>query len=212
LLEKLGDIYIMSTDILHEQKNRSLLQIAIFASGAGSNAKKIIEYFRGSKEASINLIVCNRQGAGVIQIAADSQIPVLIIEKERFFNGDSYLQELQHSSIDFIVLAGFLWKIPETLIQNFRNKIINIHPALLPKYGGKGMYGSKVHDAIIAAGETESGITIHYVDEHYDNGDIIFQAKCNIEPNDTAETLAEKIHQLEHENFARVIEECVSKI
>ncbi|GEO09618.1 phosphoribosylglycinamide formyltransferase [Segetibacter aerophilus] len=202
----------MSTAILPSQKNHSVVQIALFASGAGSNAKKIIEHFENSGRVVIKLVVCNKPGAGVVQIAADNNIPVLMIERERFFNGDSYLNELNLASIEFIVLAGFLWKIPETLIQNFRNRIINIHPALLPKFGGKGMYGSKVHEAVIAAGEVESGITIHYVDEHYDNGDVIFQAKCSILPTDTAESLAEKIHKLEHENFARVIEECVSKL
>lgn len=194
------------------QNNHSNKKIAIFASGAGSNAKKIIEYFQEHPVISIKLIVCNKPAAGVIQIAADFDIPVLLIEKDRFFRGDGYMDELQKFSIDFIVLAGFLWKIPDVLIHHYRNKIINIHPALLPKYGGKGMYGAKVHEAVIAAGETESGITIHYVDEHYDNGDVIFQAKCSVHNNDTAETLAEKIHHLEHENFARVVEECVQGI
>lgn len=194
------------------QNNHSSKKIAIFASGAGSNAKKMIEYFKGNDSISIDLIVCNKQGAGVINIAADYGIPVLLIEKERFFRGDGYVEELKKAAIDFIVLAGFLWKIPETVIENFRNRIINIHPALLPKYGGKGMYGSKVHEAVIAAGETESGITIHYVDEHYDNGDVIFQASCSVDKNDTADTLAQKIHLLEHENFSRVVEECVNKL
>lgn len=186
-------------------------QIAIFASGAGSNAQKIIEHFRNITNITVALIVCNKQGAGVVQIAADNSIPILLIEKDRFFSSNSYVAELKQANIDFIVLAGFLWKIPEKLIQHYRNKIINIHPALLPKFGGKGMYGAKVHEAVIAAGEKESGITIHYVDEHYDNGDIILQATCPVTPNDTADTLAEKIHKLEHENFAKVIEECVNK-
>lgn len=212
LVEKLPHLYIMHTSNNQLQNNRSNKQIAIFASGAGSNAKKIIQYFEGNKSILIKLIVCNKPGAGVIEIAGDYNIPVLMIEKERFFRGDGYLHELNSFKIDFIVLAGFLWKIPEALIQHFRNRIINIHPALLPKYGGKGMYGSKVHEAVIAAGETESGITIHYVDEHYDNGDVIFQAKCQVLPNDSAETLAEKIHRLEHENFPRVVEECVNRL
>lgn len=202
----------MHTQLFDSHNNHSRVQVAIFASGAGSNAKKIIEYFEGSKRVVIKLVVCNKPGAGVIEIAAEHHIPVLIIEKEQFFRGDGYVEELQQSGIDFIVLAGFLWKIPGILIENFRNKIINIHPALLPKYGGKGMYGSKVHEAVIAAGETESGITIHYVDEHYDNGDVIFQATCRVESSDTPDTLAAKIHQLEHENFPRVIEQCVSKL
>jgi phosphoribosylglycinamide formyltransferase-1 len=202
----------MQSLINNLHNNHSNKQIAIFASGAGSNAKKIIEYFAASESVSIKLVVCNKPGAGVIQIAAEQDIPVLMIEKERFYRGDSYLEELHKYNIDFIVLAGFLWKIPETLIENFRNRIINIHPALLPKYGGKGMYGSKVHEAVIAAGETESGITIHYVDEHYDNGDVIFQAKCPVLQNDTADSLAERIHRLEHENFPRVVEECVNRL
>ena len=202
----------MHTPSSNLQNNHSAVNVAVFASGAGSNAKKIIEYFEGNNHIVIKLVVCNKVGAGVIEIASHYHIPVLNIEKDRFFNGDGYMEIFHQLSIDFIVLAGFLWKIPEALIQNFRNRIINIHPALLPKYGGKGMYGSKVHEAVIAAGEKESGITIHYVDEHYDNGDIIFQAKCPVVDNDTADALAERIHKLEHENFARVIEACVDKL
>ncbi len=187
-------------------------QIAIFASGAGSNAQKIIEYFQNNTNITVALIVCNKQRAGVVQIAAENHIPVLLIEKDRFFSSDIYVAALKEAHIDFIVLAGFLWKIPGELIKHYRNKIINIHPALLPKFGGKGMYGANVHEAVIAAGEKESGITIHYVDEHYDNGDIILQATCTVTPTDTADTLAEKIHRLEHENFARVIEACVKKL
>lgn len=194
------------------QNNHSTKKIAIFASGMGSNAKKIIEHFESNDGIMVSLIVCNKPSAGVIQIADDNNIPVLMLERDRFFKGDGYVEELNKAAIDFIVLAGFLWKIPETIIENFRNRIINIHPALLPNYGGKGMYGSKVHEAVIAAGETESGITIHYVDEHYDNGDVIFQAKCVVEKDDTADTLAQKIHQLEHENFPRVVEEEVNKL
>jgi phosphoribosylglycinamide formyltransferase-1 len=186
--------------------------IAIFASGAGSNARKIIEFFKEKPEANVGLVVCNKPAAGVTEIAATYQIPVLLIEKEQFFRGDSYLPQLKKAGVNFIVLAGFLWKIPEQLIQNFRNRIINIHPALLPKYGGKGMYGAKVHEAVIAAGETESGITIHYVDEHYDNGDVILQARCAVLPTDTADTLAERIHHLEHENFPKVVYECIKNL
>jgi phosphoribosylglycinamide formyltransferase-1 len=202
----------MFTPSSNQQNNRSLKRIALFASGAGSNAKKIIEYFKGSDHIRISMVLCNKPGAGVIQIASDEHIPLVMIEKERFFRGDGYVDELKSLAIDFIVLAGFLWKIPASLIESFRGRIINIHPALLPKFGGKGMYGLKVHEAVIAAGETESGITIHYVDEHYDNGDIIFQAKCPVLENDTPDMLAERIHKLEHEKFARVIEECVLKI
>ncbi len=187
------------------------IQLAIFASGAGSNAQKIIEHFRGSSQVVVTLIICNKPGAGVLSIADRENIPSVIIEKERFFRGDTYLPVLQQYGIDFIILAGFLWKVPQPLIEAFPNKIVNIHPALLPRYGGKGMYGHHVHEAVLTAGEKESGITIHYVDGHYDNGDIIFQATCPVLPGDTADTLAQRIHQLEHLHYPRVIEETVSR-
>ncbi len=188
-----------------KQKDRKIT-IAIFASGAGSNAKRIIE---SNPPYTIGLIVCNKPGAGVLKIAADNKIPVLMIEKEQFFRGDAYVQALKDHHIDFIVLAGFLWKIPSKLIEAYPNKIINIHPALLPNYGGKGMYGALVHQAVINAKEKESGISIHYVDELYDHGNIIFQAKCMITEEDTPETLAQKIHVLEHEHYPKVIEQVV---
>lgn len=188
-----------------------ITQIAIFASGAGSNAQQIINYFKSCETIKIALIVCNKTGAGVLDIAQNAGIPALLIEKERFADGDAYLPELTQYQIDLIVLAGFLWKMPVSLIQAYPKKIINIHPALLPKYGGKGMYGNKVHEAVIAAGETESGITIHYVDEIYDHGEIIFQATCAVEQNDTAASLAQKIHVLEHANYPRVIAEILQK-
>ena len=186
-------------------------RIAIFASGAGSNAQKIIEHFKSSTTVKIALIVCNKPQAGVLEIAKKEGIPALIIEKESFFKGDAYVAQLQSSGVTFIVLAGFLWKVPQALISAYRNKIINIHPALLPKYGGKGMYGSFVHQAVIEAGEKTSGITIHYVDEHYDHGDVIFQAHCNITKEDTPETLAQKVHHLEHKHFPSVIEAVLNK-
>lgn len=185
--------------------------IAIFASGTGSNAQKIIDYFRGSESVRIGLIVCNKPGAGVLNIAGKENIPSLLIEKERFFRGDHYLPELKESGIDFIVLAGFLWKIPDALIRTFPDSIINIHPALLPSYGGKGMYGRFVHEAVIHAGEKESGITIHFVDEKYDHGKIIFQARVNIGPSESPDSLAEKVHALEHKHYPRVIEEVILK-
>ena len=187
-------------------------RIAIFASGAGSNAQQIINYFKEpGKTVSVALIVCNKPGAGVISIAEKEGIPVLMIDRERFFKGDAYLPELQDFKISFIVLAGFLWKIPDLIIKAYPKKIINIHPALLPNYGGKGMYGSHVHQAVINASEVESGITIHYVDEHYDNGDIIFQTSCEVKPGDTPETLAARVHKLEHRYFPRVVESEVIK-
>lgn len=192
--------------------NSKLKRLVIFASGAGSNAQQIINCFRNSTLAKIVLIVCNKPGAGVISIAEKENISVLLIEKERFFKGDAYLPELQKIKTNLIILAGFLWKIPQTLIDAYPRRIINIHPALLPKYGGRGMYGQYVHEAIINAGEMESGITIHYVDEHYDNGDIIFQTACPVLEGDTPETLARRIHQLEHLHYPIVIEELIKNI
>jgi phosphoribosylglycinamide formyltransferase-1 len=185
--------------------------IAIFASGTGSNAQKIIDFFRNSKTVKIALIVCNKPGAGVLTIAKNENIPSLLIEKERFFHGDAYIDELNRHKISFIVLAGFLWKIPPNLIMAFKGKIINIHPALLPSYGGKGMYGNRVHEAVIAAKEKESGISIHYVDEIYDHGATIFQATCPVLETDTAESLAHRIHQLEHEHYPKVIDELMNR-
>ena len=182
-------------------------QIAIFASGEGTNAKKIIEYLgKKSKSTSIvSLIVCNKAGAGVVALAAENNIASIVIEKEKFFLGNGYVDELKAAGIDFIVLAGFLWKIPDTLIKAYRNKLINIHPALLPKYGGKGMYGHFVHEAVIANKEVESGITIHYVDEVYDHGQIILQATCPITEDDSPETLAKKVQLLEHRHFPAAV-------
>jgi phosphoribosylglycinamide formyltransferase-1 len=194
--------------VLPEQQ----VNIAIFASGAGSNAAEIIKRFSPSGKVRIGLIVCNKPGAGVLKIAADAGIESLLIERERFYNGDGYLPELQMKNIDFIVLAGFLWKIPDVLIEAFPRRIINIHPALLPSYGGKGMYGEAVHQAVIRNAEKESGITIHYVDGHYDNGDIIFQAKCPVDASDTPASLAQKIHRLEHRHYPEVIENLLVQI
>ena len=183
-----------------------LYNIAIFASGIGSNAEKIITYFKSSEKISIALLVSNNKEAGVLNIAKKNNIPIQIIEKENFFKGDAYLSELEKYQVNFIVLAGFLWKIPLKLIHAFPHAIINIHPALLPAYGGKGMYGMRVHESVIAHHEIQSGITIHYVDEIYDHGKIIFQEKCNLEKNETPDSLAAKIHQLEHTYFAPQIE------
>lgn len=183
--------------------------IAVFASGAGSNAEKIIQHFKAHLSIRVGLIVCNRPGAGALTIAAQENIPVLMVEKERFFQGDAYLPLLREHRIGFIVLAGFLWKVPEVLVTAFPRRIVNIHPALLPRHGGKGMYGARVHAAVKEAGDPETGITIHYVDEHYDNGDIIFQTSCPVEPADDPESLAEKVHKLEHRYFPKIIEEVI---
>jgi phosphoribosylglycinamide formyltransferase-1 len=189
-----------------------MYNLAIFSSGTGSNAARIIEHFRGHPTIRVGLIVCNNPGAGVLNIASAAGIPVLLIEKDQFFRGSAYVPELEARGIDFIVLAGFLWKIPGKLVAAFSHQIVNIHPALLPKYGGKGMYGHFVHEAVIAAGDKESGITIHFVDELYDHGQVIFQATVGVEAGDTAATLARKIQTLEHRHFPRVIEEVVKRV
>jgi phosphoribosylglycinamide formyltransferase-1 len=189
-----------------------MIQLAIFASGTGTNTQQIIQYFKSHQAVRVALVVCNKPRAGVIEVAATAGIPVLMLEKEHFFTGDAYIPELLKFGIDFIVLAGFLWKIPPRLIRTFPNRIINIHPALLPKYGGKGMYGQHVHEAVIAAGEKESGISIHYVDEWYDHGNIIFQARCEINENDDAASLAQKIHALEHMHYPAIIEKTVQTV
>ena len=182
-------------------------QIAIFASGAGSNAKKIIEYFHEKRNtaARVALILSNKPDAGILKIADEYGIPAIVIDKEKFLQGNAYIGELQSEKIDFIVLAGFLWKVPDSLIREFHGKMINIHPALLPKYGGKGMYGRFVHEAVISNREKESGITIHYVDEVYDHGQIILQATCPVDENDTPESLAKKVQVLEHKHFPAAV-------
>jgi len=199
-------------DPLTTHRSPLTVNIAIFASGKGTNAQKIIDHFKNSSSVKIALVISNKKGAGVLQIAEREKILSLIIEKEKFFSGNSYLDELHEKKIDFIVLAGFLWKIPEVLLKEYPKRIINIHPALLPKHGGLGMYGNKVHEAVLASKEKESGITIHYVDEHYDNGDIILQVKCAVFDDDTTESLANRIHALEHANYPVVIEELVKRL
>ncbi len=184
-------------------------QIAIFASGAGSNAARIIDRFQKHPFIRVSLVVCNRPGAGVLGLAEKAGIPQLLIEKERFFRGDGYVPELKDRRIDWVILAGFLWKVPLSVIQAYPGRIINIHPALLPKYGGKGMYGQLVHQAVVEAKEKESGITIHYVDELYDHGQVIFQARTPLAPDETPDTLAAAIHRLEHQHYPRVIEEVI---
>jgi phosphoribosylglycinamide formyltransferase-1 len=185
----------------------SPIRLAVFASGQGTNTREIIRYFQEpehlvlGRKVEVSLIVCNKQGAGVLNIAEISGIPVLLIEKEKFFRGSHYLEEFSARKISFIVLAGFLWKIPTELIRAFPDCILNIHPALLPAYGGKGMYGKAVHEAVVAARDRQSGISIHYVDDQYDHGRLFFQTSFNLSPDETAETLAEKIHILEYEHY-----------
>jgi formyltetrahydrofolate-dependent phosphoribosylglycinamide formyltransferase len=188
-----------------------ITHIAIFASGAGSNAQRIIDHFRNHSTIKVALIVCSNAQAGVLSIAEKENIPSIILDKEKFFRGNGYADELKEYQIDLIVLAGFLWKIPSLLIKAYPGRIINIHPALLPSYGGKNMYGHYVHDAVIANKEKESGISIHFVDELYDHGKLIFQTKCPVLENDTADSLAQRIHALEHTYYPKLIEEIVRK-
>lgn len=184
--------------------------LIIFASGKGSNAAAIIDYFKKNGQARVALIVTNKQDAGVLEIANREHIPFLIIDRKTFTE-TLLLEQLQEHNPSLIILAGFLWKIPETLVKAFPDKIINIHPALLPAYGGKGMYGHHVHHAVLAAGEQQSGITIHRVNEAYDEGATIVQACCPVEKDDTADQLAARIHQLEHYFFPRTIEFLLSQ-
>ena len=188
-------------------------RIAIFASGSGSNAQKIAEYFKGHPTIEVALVVSNKADAGVLDIAKSFGIETYVIpSKAEFTQTETLLQELYVSQIDFIVLAGFLWLIPEYLIEAYPSRIVNIHPALLPKYGGKGMHGMHVHQAVVAAGEVESGITIHYVDKVYDNGEHLFQATVPVEPGDTPEVVQQKVLVLEHTNFAQVIEKLLNSL
>jgi phosphoribosylglycinamide formyltransferase 1 len=186
-------------------------RIAIFASGSGTNAQRIIEYFHGSHQVSIGLILSNNPNAYVLERARKAKIPTVCFNRKEFYESNFILDILAVQGISFIVLAGFLWLIPNYLLTAYQGMIINIHPALLPKYGGKGMYGAHVHEAVIKAGDKESGITIHYVNEKYDDGQIIFQTRCAVDVNDTPEILAGKIHELEYKYFPEVIETVILK-
>ncbi len=181
-------------------------KIAIFASGTGSNAIHIMDHFRNHTHTEIPLLVSNNPSAPVINKARSRDKEVYLINRESFYQTEDCLAVLQEKKIDLIVLAGFMWLIPEYLVRAYSNRMVNIHPALLPAYGGKGMYGMNVHKAVIANREMVSGITIHYVNEEYDRGEIIFQARCKIESHDTPESLSEKVQKLEHAYYATVIE------
>ena len=184
-------------------------RIAIFASGEGTNTQHLIDYFKGSN-IQITVIVCNNPNAQVLTRAKNSGIPSVLTNKEEFYTSDKVLKRLLDDNIDLIICAGFLWKIPTNILRAFPDRIVNIHPALLPKFGGKGMYGMHVHKAVIDAGEKESGITIHYLNENYDEGAVLFQAKCEVKKEDAPQTLAEKVQQLEHTWYAKKIEELLS--
>jgi len=187
-------------------------RIAIFASGSGSNAEHIAGYFANSNIARVEAIYCNNPKAFVIQRAAKLDIPLILFDRDKFYGDEkAVLRDLHARKIDLIVLAGFLWLIPGNITKAYQNRIVNIHPALLPKYGGKGMYGMVVHEAVIDAGDAESGITIHLIDEVYDKGKTLLQVKCPVLPDDTPESLAEKVHQLEYKHFPIVIEGLLEK-
>lgn len=184
--------------------------LAVFASGSGSNAERLVEYFKDSDLAQVKLILCNNPSAGVIQRAERLNIPLVLFNRSEF-KSDKIVDLLKENEIDWVVLAGFLWLIPSNLVAAFPNKIINIHPALLPKFGGKGMYGHFVHEAVVENKETESGITIHYVNEHYDEGAIIFQASYPVTSTDTPEDVAKKGQELEHKHFPEVVEKLLKE-
>ncbi len=188
------------------------MKIAVFASGSGTNAQHIAEYFHAHADIRVSLIISNKRDAFVLERAERMKIPAVVITGEAFREGRYIQGVLSSHQIDFIVLAGFLLLLPATLIREYPGRILNIHPALLPKYGGKGMYGWHVHEAVIAAGEKESGISIHFVNESYDEGQVIFQAKCPVYESDTPDTLATRIHELEYSHYPRIIEKVVMNL
>lgn len=187
-------------------------RIAIFASGSGSNAQKIMEYFKNHALAEVTLILTNNPDAYVLQRADNFEIPTHIFNRKAFYQSDEVIQLLQKLDIDLVVLAGFLWLVPQNLLKAFPNKIINIHPALLPNYGGKGMYGDHIHRAVLAAREKESGISIHFVNERFDEGELIQQFRFKIDKNDQLENIRFKIQQLEHQHYPKVIEQVLKKL
>lgn len=195
-------LFRKNTNSIHEMKN-----IAILASGSGSNAENIAKYFEGSDYARVSFIIANNPEAYVLERAKKLGIKAAVVTKQQFMEADSIIAMLKERNIDFVVLAGFLLLVPQKLIQAYPGKIVNIHPALLPKHGGKGMYGDRVHKAVVECGDSESGITIHLIDEQYDKGTTFFQAKCPVLPSDTPDDVAAKVHALEYEHFPHVIEE-----
>lgn len=184
-------------------------RIAIFASGSGSNAEAIAQHLAGRSDAQISLILTNNPEAGVIQRARRLHVPAVVFDKKTFYESDRVVELLINQKIDLVVLAGFMMLIPKKLVRAFPEKMVNIHPALLPKYGGKGMYGHFVHEAVVAAGEKQSGITIHFVNEVYDEGRIIYQVTCDLESSDTPGDVARKVQVLEHEHYPRVVAELI---
>lgn len=186
-----------------------MTKIALFASGSGTNAENIVKYFSTNPRIRVSMIISNKSNAYVHQRAKSLNIPSFYFPKDKFNNGEEIIELLKEYKIDFIVLAGFLLKIPSSILEKFPNKIINIHPALLPKHGGKGMFGDNVHKKVIEMGDTESGITIHYVNEKYDEGEIIFQKSCIINAHDSFQDVATKVHELEYRHFPSIIEKVI---
>jgi len=186
--------------------------IAILASGTGTNAENIIKYFSNKNTAKVSLVLSNKRQAQVLKRAEANNIRTVFFEHKEFYITGEVIRYLLLYKIDFIVLAGFLWLVPENIIEQYNGRIINIHPALLPAYGGKGMYGEAVHKAVIANQDKESGITIHYVNKLYDQGDIIFQTRCKVDPAETPDSLAEKVHALEYMHYPKIIEGLVEKL
>lgn len=185
--------------------------IAIFASGSGTNAENIIKYFSTKNTAKVSLVLSNKRDAGVLKRAEAFGVKTVVFDREDFYNKGRVLGLLLEEKVEFIVLAGFLWLVPEDILKHYPRRMVNIHPALLPRHGGKGMYGERVHKSVIEDKDTETGITIHYVNEVYDNGDIIFQAKCRVDSDDTPDSLASKVHVLEYRYFPEIIEKLILK-
>jgi len=202
-----GGTGIIGPKIKPVKEERPLRKLVIFASGSGTNAEKIITHFQGSGLATVSLIVCNNPKAGVIEVASRHGIPVDLIDRKRLNDPSGLSATLLRLPADLIVLAGFLWKVPDHLVRLFQGKILNIHPALLPKFGGKGMFGNHVHEAVVRAGENLSGITIHLVNERYDEGPTLLQRTVPVDPSDTPVSLAQKVQKLEHEWYPQVIEQ-----
>ncbi len=203
-------LYLDIVDIKQEE-NKVKKRIAIFASGSGSNAQKIMEHFKYSNEVEVALVLSNNAEAYVLQRADNFEIPSHIFDRHDFYQTNEIVDLLKRLEIDLVVLAGFLWLIPENLLKAFPNKIINIHPALLPKHGGKGMYGDRVHQAVLDAGDDEHGITIHFVNENFDEGEVIYQARFRVEPTDTLEEIKFNGQQLEHLHYPKIIENLLKK-
>ena len=196
-----------NSELLIHNSELTLTQIAIFASGSGTNAQRIMEHFQHHPAIRVALVLSNKPDAPVLGRAANFGVPTHVFDRRSFYDTDEVRQTLAAHGIDYVVLAGFLWLVPVPLIRAYPNRMVNIHPALLPKYGGKGMYGMKVHEAVAASGDAQTGITIHLVNEEYDKGRILFQAACPVSPTDTPQDIAQKVHALEHEHFPQVIED-----